>query len=152
MENKKFDLNQTHRTTLIIWFVLLLSQAALLGFTYTIEPSLLERGLGTEPILGENAVIIIGAAFLAAVNLVISLVLNKRSVDQAIAEQKPALVQTGLIMGCAFCETITLIGMILGIVFFYPYFYFWFIVGIIGIFLHFPRRANLEAASYKLPK
>jgi len=39
--------------------------------------------------------------------------------------------------------------LVLAIAFAYPYFYFWFAVGILGIFLHFPRRQHLLDASFK---
>ncbi|MBK9162903.1 MAG: hypothetical protein IPM21_03185 [Acidobacteria bacterium] len=57
-------------------------------------------------------------------------------------------VMTGLIVACAVCESISLMGFVLAIAFGYQYFFFWFIIGIIGIFMHFPRRQHLLEAVY----
>ncbi len=75
--------------------------------------------------------------------------MRKKSLEQAVAEQNVRHVQIGLIIGCALCESISLIGMVLIIVFAYPFFYLWFALGIFGVFLHFPRRQQLLDASYK---
>lgn len=152
MQNKKFDVDQAQRTSAIVWFILLLSQVMFLGLIFSFDPSLRSLGLGTAPILDQNAPVVIAAALLAAINLIVSIIINKRCIDHAIATQQPSYVQTGLVIGCAFCESISLIGLVLALGFGYPYFYFWFIVGIIGIFLHFPRRATLVAASANRPK
>jgi len=79
----------------------------------------------------------------------LSFVLRKRFINQAINEQKLQLVQTAMIIGCALCESITLFGVVLAFAQNYQYFFLWFALGILGIILHFPRRENLIAASYK---
>ena len=53
--------------------------------------------------------------------------------DRAIVEKKPQLVQTGIIIGCAFCEAISIFGMVLAFLFAYQYFFVWFGLGILGI-------------------
>jgi hypothetical protein len=103
----------------------------------------------TAPILGENAIFVIPFAILAFVNLGLSFIIRKRCNEQAVVEQNPRLVQTGLVIACAFCEAISLLGMVLAFAFSYHYFFAWFALGIFGILLHFPRRADLIAASYK---
>ncbi|HBE83405.1 MAG TPA: hypothetical protein DDW24_11560, partial [Blastocatellia bacterium] len=72
---------------------------------------------------------------------------RRKAIEQGIAEQKPEYIQTALIIGCAFCEAISIIGLVLALVFEYQYFYLWLLVGFIGIFLHFPRRKKLVAAT-----
>jgi|SRR6185503_18885128 F0F1-type ATP synthase membrane subunit c/vacuolar-type H+-ATPase subunit K len=148
MQNVKPDIDQLYRTLAIIWLVLLFSQFALFGVAWSIGRAAAEANI-EHGFLSEMPVIIIGAVLLAATNLVISIVIHRRSIEQAIAEQNVKYVQTGLIIGCALCESISLIGMVLLLAFAYPYFYYWFALGIIGIFLHFPRRQNLINASVK---
>ena len=144
----KPDIDQLYRTMMIIWLVLLFSQFALFGVAYSIGREAAEANL-ENGFLGPMPLIIIGAVVLALTNLAISIVIRGRSIEQAISDQNVKLVQTGLIIGCALCESISLIGMVLLFAFLYPYFYFWFALGILGIFLHFPRRNDLINASSK---
>lgn len=143
---QKADIDQTYRTMVIIWMVLLLSQFALFGFAYSFygEAAIKNLEYGFS---GPNPPVVIGAIILAFSNLMISFFINRRSQTQAVTEQNVKLVQTGLIIGCALCESISIIGMVLVLVFAYPYFHFFFALGIAGIFLHFPRRQQLLDAS-----
>jgi len=148
MRNSKPDIDQLYRTLAIIWLVLLFSQFALFGVAWSIGRAAAEANL-EHGFLSSMPLIIIGAAVLALTNLVISIVIRRRSIEQSVAEQNVKYVQTGLIIGCALCESISLIGMVLLLAFAYPYFYYWFALGIIGIFLHFPRRKDLMNATSK---
>jgi len=148
MQNPKTDIDQLYRTLVIIWLVLLFSQFALFGVAWSIGRAAAEANL-EHGFMSSMPLIIIGAAVLALTNLVISIVIRRRSIEQSVAEQNVKYVQTGLIIGCALCESISLIGMVLLLAFAYPYFYYWFALGIIGIFLHFPRRQNLIDASVR---
>ena len=142
------NIEQSYRTLAIIWFALLFSQVMFLVVTFLSKPELFKFD-ADKPILGENAEIVIAFAFLAITNFALSFVMKKRSFEQAIAEQKIAYVQTGLILACAFCEAISLLGIVLAFAFSYQYFFVWFAVGMLGIILHFPRRDAVIAASYK---
>ena len=144
----KTDINHPYRTMTVIWFVLLLSQFALYGLAWTL------RGNAAPPnpdqgFLGDYPPVILGAMLLALSNLAVSFFMRRRCNEQALAEQNIKYVQTGLVIACAFCESISIIGMVLAVAFAYPYFYLWFVTGILGIFLHFPRRQALLDASFK---
>lgn len=146
MNGHTSEIDHKYRTMVTIWLVLLLSQfmfigviAAIRGDLFTLDPS--------QPLFGENPPIIIAFAMLAFSNLVLSFFLKRRSFEQAITDQNVNLVQTGLVIACALCESITIIGVVLAVAFSYPYFYLWIVLGIIGIFLHFPRRKHLIDAS-----
>lgn len=147
MQNKP-DIDQLFRTMAIIWFVLLMSQFALLGVAYTIAGDGLQKNV-EQGCLGAYPPVVFGAIMLAVSNLAISFFMRRRCIEQAVAEQNTKYVQTGLVIACAFCESISIIGMVLAIAFAYPYFYFWFALGILGVFLHFPRRQQLLDASFK---
>ena len=142
------DVDQLFRTMPIIWFVLLMSQFALLGVAYTVAGDGLQKNV-EQGFLGAYPPVVLCAIMLAVSNLVISFFMRRRANEQAVADQNVKYVQTGLVIACAFCESISIIGMVLAIAFAYPYFYFWFAVGILGIFLHFPRRQHLLDASFK---
>ena len=144
----KPDIDQLFRTMAIIWFVLLMSQFALLGLAYSMAGDQLQTNV-EQGFLGAYPPVVFCAIMLAVSNLAISFFMRRRANEQAVADQNVKYVQTGLVIACAFCESISIIGMVLAIAFAYPYFYLWFAVGILGIFLHFPRRQHLLDASFK---
>lgn len=146
--NQKINPEQAYRTLAIIWFALLASQFMFLVVVFFSKPEVYKFDFN-KPLLGENAMIVVLFAVLAIANFVLSFVMKKRAFEQAIAEQKIAYVQTGLILACAFCEAISLLGLVLAFAFSYQYFVAWFALGILGIILHFPRRDAVIAANYK---
>ncbi len=138
-------IDQTYRTMATIWFILLMSQFMFLG----VAMFLAREGLAAAgEQSAENTVLVLALGSLAMTNLALSFVFRKRAQEQAVEEQNIRHVQTGLIIACAFCESISIIGVVLAVAFQYQYFYIWFAVGIIGIFLHFPRRKHLLDASF----
>ncbi len=142
------EIDHKYRTLATIWFILLLSQFMFLGVVFAIKGEVFQPDL-SQPLLGSEPVIVAMFAVLAVTNFFLSFVFRKRSIDQAVAEQKISYVQTGLVIGCALCESISILGVVLAVVFSYPYFYAWFVLGVVGIFLHFPRRKDLLAAAYQ---
>ena len=146
--NQNQNVEQSYRTLIILWFALLNSQVLLLAALYFAKPTIFEFDF-SKSLLGENAAMVIVLAILAVSTFLLSFVLRSRFINQAIAEQKMALVQTALIVGCALCEASSLFGLVLAFAFSYQYFFLWFVFGILGMVLHFPRRENLIAASYR---
>lgn len=149
MPSGNASIDQTYRTLATVWFVLLLSQFMFFGVAMLVAGESLAEA-SRQPAENENTILIFGFAVLGLTNLALSFVFRKRAQEQAVAEQKISHVQTGIIIACAFCESISIIGVVLAIVFHYQYFFLWIAVGIIGIFLHFPRRKHLlDATSAK---
>jgi hypothetical protein len=142
------NVEQSYKTLVIIWLALLASQVIFLVVIFFAKPEVFRFDL-TKPALGENFVVTAAFAGLAIMNFGLSFVMKKRSYSQAAEKQQIAYVQTGLILACALCEAISLLGMVLAFVFSYQYFFLWFALGIFGILLHFPRRESVLAASYK---
>lgn len=142
------NIEQNYKTLLIIWFALLVSQALFLVVLFFSKPEVFRFDFA-KPALGENAAMTVALAFLAITNFALSFIMKKRSFEQAVEKQEVAYVQTGLILACAFCESISLLGLLLAFAFAYQYFFLWFALGILGILLHFPRRDDVIAASYK---
>jgi F0F1-type ATP synthase membrane subunit c/vacuolar-type H+-ATPase subunit K len=140
------DADQKYRTLLILWIVLLFSQLLFAVVIYSVRGDLLASA-PPQPFLGETPAIVIGAFVLAFSNLIISFVVRKLAIERGVAEQNPSYVQTALLLGCAFCEAVSIIGLVLALAFDYQHFYFFLIAGMAGIFLHFPRRRHLLAAS-----
>lgn len=140
------EIDQKYRTLVTLWFILLFSQLLFVVVIFSVKG----REVLLDPEnsqLGDLSPIVIGAAILAVTNFAVSFIIRKNAIERGIAEKKPEYVQTALILGSVFCEAISIIGLILAFAFDYPYFYYWLIIGFIGIFLHFPRRKHLEEAS-----
>lgn len=142
------NVEQSYKTLAIIWFALLASQVMFLVVIYFAKPEVFRFDF-SKPLLGENPALILPFAALALANFALSFIMKRRSYQQAIEKQEIAYVQTGLILACALCEAISLLGMVLAFAFSYQYFFVWFALGILGIILHFPRREDVVAASYK---
>lgn len=142
------NVEQNYKTLAIIWFALLASQIMFLVVIYFAKPEVFRFDF-SKPLLGDNAAIVLAFAFLAVTNFALSFIMKRRSFQQAVEKQQIAYVQTGLIIACAFCEAISLLGLVLAFAFAYQYFFAWFALGILGIILHFPRRDDVAAASYK---
>lgn len=148
MENQNTSAEQTYRLLMIIWFALFMSQLMFFVVVYFGKPELFAFD-ATKSVLGENPPIILAFALIGISNLIISIFLGKTFITRAIEEQKVTLIQTGMVIGCALSESISLLGICLAFVFSYQYFFLWIAVGIVGMIFHFPRRDNIHAASYK---
>jgi hypothetical protein len=147
MQRHSQELDNRFRTMMTIWVVLLLSQFMFVGAVLALKGHAFTIDTGQPP-LGDEPIIPIVFGILAISNLGLSFFFRKRSLEQAIAEQKPGHVQTGLIIACALCESISILGVVLAVAFGYQYYFIWLALGIIGIFLHFPRRKHLLDASF----
>ncbi len=137
-----------YRTSLILWSAFLMAQSAFVFILYFNKPELFKFDF-SKPFLGETFVVVAIFSLMAIFNLFISLFLKIQAVQRAIEEQQPKLLQQGLIMGCAFCESISILGLVLAFAFNYQYFFGWFALGTLGMFLHFPKRRNFYDASFK---
>src|SRR5687768_9267158 len=111
MQNEKTGPAGAYQTLVVIWFALLMSQLLFLPLIYLANPELFAFDL-SQPILGDGAPLILLLAAISIVDLGVSFVLKKKHVDRAIAEQKIAFVQTGMIIGCALAEAVSLFGLL----------------------------------------
>lgn len=140
------ELDHKYRTMAIIWLILLMSQLVFIGVAFSVKGSMVAGADAAEQ-TATDPIIIVAFALLAVVNFILSFVMRRRAAQQAIAEKNVMHVQTGLVIGCALCESISIIGVVLAIAFSFPYFYLWIGLGMFGIFLHFPRRKELYDAN-----
>ena len=148
MQNQNSNVEQKYRAITVVWFALLFSQLLLLVPMYFAKPEVFKFDF-SQSLLGEQPVIILALAVLGILTFLLSFVLKRKFINQAISEQKTALVQTATIIGCALCEATSLFGLVLAFAANYQYFFLWFALGILGIILHFPKRDDFIAASYK---
>lgn len=143
------NVEKHYRTLTILWAALLNSQLLFLVVLYFAKPEIY-RFDSAKPFLPEKfAVVILSLAFAGLSTFLMSFVLKNKFLKQSVETQNAGLVQTALIVACALCEATTLFGLVLAFAFDYQYFFLWFALGILGTILHFPKRDNLIAASYK---
>jgi hypothetical protein len=143
------NIEQNYKTLVIIWFALLVSQIIFLVVIFFAKPEVYKFDFTKPFFAGETPVLIITFAVLAIANFALSFIMKRRSFQQAVEKQQIAYVQTGLILAYGFCEAVSLLGILLAVAFSYQYFFVWLALGILGIILHFPRRSDVIAASYR---
>jgi hypothetical protein len=148
MRNQNIKIEQAYQTLVIIWAALFMSQILFLVLIYFVKPEVFRFDF-SKPLLGQNTILVIVLALLAVSNFGLSFIFKRKYLDKAISEQMAGPVQTAMILGCALCESISLFGLLLVFLEGYQYFFLFFALAILGFILHFPRRENLIAASYK---
>ena len=145
---KRKPINVEYKTLVVLWFALLASQVIFFALVYFLKPELFAFDTSRSP-FAEQPLITLVFAVIAIVFFVLSFVLSRQHMRRAVQDQNAGCVQTGLVLGCALSEVPSLLGVVLAFAFDHPYFYLWIALGLIGVLLHFPRRGNLEAASFK---
>lgn len=146
--DKKPNLVAQYQTLVILWAALLFSQVLFVVMLFFVKPELFRFDFSRNP-LEPSGAMILGFAVAAITCFALSFAFKRRIYERAVAEQSTAQVQTGLIIALALCEASSLFGLVLAFAFDHPYFFFWFILGIGGMLLHFPKQNDLLAAGYK---
>lgn len=136
------DLNKRYQTILVLWAAFLMNVAGFFVVTIVAAPQIAEpppfRSVLTFTMAGVGT-------FLTVISFVIKGKFFRRAVD----EQNVPLLQTGLVIACAMCEVAALLGLVEAFVIGGRDHYLLFLIAVVGILFHFPRRSQLEAASYK---
>ena len=134
------NIDARHRTMLVVWFAILMSVGIMFVLTLVIQRP------AADP--DDNTLLWVFAAA-SIFPFLLSFVIKRKLLAQSVGEQQPALVQTAMIVAVALCESVGLFGLMVYFTTATPYYYVFFIVSVIGILLHMPRRDQLLAASYK---
>ena len=148
MNEPKPNLAAQYQTLVVLWVAILMSQLMLILVLFLTRKELFEFRF-YQPIGGQSSSMILGFAVAAVTCVGFSFAFKRRFLERAIEQHEPKLVQTGSIIAIALCEAASLFGMGLAFAFDYQYFFAWFILGIAGTLLHFPRQNDLLAAGYK---
>ncbi|MCA1624896.1 MAG: hypothetical protein LC768_03095 [Acidobacteria bacterium] len=155
MQNQNFNTKWIYFTMIAIWFAIFVSQFLLLLVIYFAKGDLFNFDF-TKPLLSnENSVLLIVLSVLGIITFSISLVLKLIALKKLINNRPADTFQNSVILAivtifnCALCEATVLFGLVSAFSFDYQYFFLWFALGILGMILHFPRRENLIADSYK---
>ncbi len=148
MQNENTNPEAAFKTMMTIWAALVMSQIFFPVIVFFAKPELF-RFKVSRPLFGDFAVEIGTIGVLSLVMFIVSFTLRQRFTGQAIATGNVGLVQTAMIFGCAFCELSSLFGLLVAFAFEFQYFFVLSVLGIIGTLLHFPRRRDIHAASFK---
>lgn len=148
MQNRNPNVEAQYKTLIVLWFALLVSQMLFLVVLFFAKPEVYRFDFA-KPLLGENPLLVVALAVLGISTFLVSFVLKKKFIAQAVNEQNIAHVQTAMIVACALCEATTLFGLVLAFAASYQFFFAWFALGITGTILHFPKRADVHAAAYR---
>lgn len=137
------DLNKRYQTLLFLWFALLMSIVL-----YFVVALLAAPDAGAAP-GSSNSLLTFALASLGTFVVVISFAVKRKLLERSIENQDVALVQKALVVACAMCEVTALMGLLERFIIRNSDYYLLLIVAAIGTVLHFPRREQLQAASYK---
>ena len=142
MEN---DLNKRYQTLVILWFALLMSIVSYFLFLMFIAP---EVGNSRNP---PSSVLIVAITALGTFLVVGSFAVKRKLLKRAMETQDVNLVQKSLVIACALCEAGGLTALLEHFVIGNREAYILLLVAAVGTAFHFPRRIQLESASYKDP-
>jgi hypothetical protein len=148
MIGSKTPVTVEYKTLVFIWAALLVSQLVFLVLILIVKPALFVPDL-SRPLMGSQPLVTLVFAVGGIAALVLGFMFRNQHMARAAVDHDASCVQTGLVLGCAFSEACSLLGVILALAFNYQFFWVWIGLGIIGILFHFPRRGNLEAATHK---
>jgi NADH:ubiquinone oxidoreductase subunit 2 (subunit N) len=129
------------RVMLILWFALLSSVVV-----YFLVSLVIQRPNGDD---GENRTLTFVLTVAGTFTVIVSTALKQRFLARSVDQQRLELVQTGYIVALALCEFAALLGLVDRMVTGNRYYYVLFVIALIGMALHWPRRDHLLAASYK---
>jgi hypothetical protein len=140
----EIDLAKRYQSMLVLWFALLMSVALYFVFSL-LAPSGISHDANSPP----NAILILSLTGLGALFVIVSCAVKKKVLNRSVEKQDTAFVQKALVIACAMCEVSALLGLLEHFVIGNREYYLLFVFAAVGMALHFPRRSDLEAASYK---
>ena len=133
-------LEARYRIQIIVWLALISNVGMFLLITNIIE---------APPVNTDNMMMAWILLALGVFAFALSFILKRRLLSMAIDQGRPEMVQTGLIVAMALCEVSALCGLVVFFVTGTKYYYIFFIISVLGMLLHMPRREHLRAASFK---
>ncbi|HWN11428.1 MAG TPA: hypothetical protein VNO50_19525 [Pyrinomonadaceae bacterium] len=131
-----------HQTLMILWFAMLMNMGILFLVAFIAAPD--TNGSPSKLLTFVLAAV---ATFLVG----ISFAVKRKFFEQSVNRQDMSLVQKGLVVAWAICEVCAMIGLLERFLIGNRDYFVLFLLGAIGIALHFPRRDDLRSANYKTP-
>lgn len=140
------NLDKRYQTLIVLWFAQLMSIGMFFIFTVFAAPE-----SGNEPGNPPSALLIVALTALGTFLVIVSFAVKGKFLERSVENQDVSLVQKGLVIACAMCELSALLGLLERFVIGNREYYLLFLLAAAGTAFHFPRRSQLEAASYKNP-
>jgi len=143
MEN---NLDKRYQTLVVLWFALLMSIGVYFLFSVFVSPA-----VSNETDNPSRSLLIVGLTALGTFLVIVSFAVKGKLFERSVERQDVGLVQKGLVIACAMCEVSALLGLLEHFIIGNREYYLLFLLAAAGTAFHFPRRSQLEAASYKDP-
>jgi hypothetical protein len=130
---------QRYLTLWILWGVFLSNIAI-----FAVLSALAAPALSSLPY---NRVLVIALTALGTFTAFVSPVFRKKMLARALEQQRPESVSSAYIVAFALCEVAALCGLLLRFTTSDPYYYFLFLIALVGFLLNMPRRNDILNAS-----
>jgi NADH:ubiquinone oxidoreductase subunit 2 (subunit N) len=140
----ELDLIKRYRTMLVLWFALLMSQTMYFLFSLFVT-----HNISNEPNNATRAPLIIALTAVSTLFVIVSFPVKNKLLERSVEKQDLTLVQKAMVVAIAMCEVSALLGLLEHFVVGNREYYLLFLLAAGGMVLHFPRRIQLEAATYK---
>src|SRR6185436_15835217 len=141
-ETMELDFDKRYQTMIVLWFALLMSVVMYFVLSQLAPPA-------TAP---PNSILTFTLTAIGTFLVGISFVIKRKLLRRSVDEQDINLVQKALVIACAICEAAAVLGLVERFAVSGRDYLLLFVIAAVGIALHFPRRSQLEAASYKAGK
>lgn len=138
------NIDVRYRTLLILWFALFVSIGLYFLVTLIKGPE-----IRNDPEIVPNTTVTVVVTIVGTLFVFLSFVVKRKLLQRSVERQQVALVQQALVIACAMCEVSALLGLVVRFLTDSHEYYLLFLIAAIGIALHFPRREQLLAATYK---
>ncbi|MBC8032162.1 MAG: hypothetical protein H7Z16_18915 [Pyrinomonadaceae bacterium] len=142
----EINLDKRYQTLVVLWLALFLSIGGYFLFSVFLAPE-----TANEPLNPPSRLLSVGLAALSVFLVGASFAVKRRLLERSAEQQDVLLVQKAMVIACAMCEVSALLGVLERFVIGNREYYLLFLVAATGIAFHFPRRSQLESASYKGP-
>lgn len=129
------------RTIRTLWLALFISVGLYYALTFFVPRS-------EKP---ANATLFLVLLAVAVTTTLISFVIKNNFLTRAAQKQQVQLVQQGYVVACALTEVAALLGLFDYFATGNPYYYVLFLIGALGMLLHFPRREHVLNAAFRHP-
>jgi NADH:ubiquinone oxidoreductase subunit 2 (subunit N) len=141
MEN---NLDKRYQTLVVIWFAQLMSIGMFFLVTVFVASEITNES-GTP----SRSLLIVVLTAIGTFLVIVSFAVKRKLLERSVENQDLSLVQKGLVIACAMCEVSALLGLLERFIIGNREYYLLFLLAAAGTAFHFPRRSQLEAASYK---
>ena len=137
------NLDKRYQTLVVLWFAMMMNIVVFFMVALFAAPE--------SPTSTGSSILMFVLAGLGTFLVVISFAIKRKLLERSVMNQDVTMVQKALVLACAMCEAAALLGLIERFVMGGNDFYLLFFVAAVGTALHFPRREQLQAATYKGP-